>query len=476
MRLGRVLRLCLATGAFGCAAETTDLASTPTVETAEHRLVAWGYDHDDGAAVATHIHDVELDTRCRPGLAEDGTYRCFPIASYGYSPGLYVDATCETPAIGVSGGAPWLRYAMDVPSDCDEREATVAYELAEVPVDVAYAIVNGRCEQIDRSLPLRGPPYFEVRRLESDHFVAMTRELEPIGDGLSRVTFATAAGARFTVQIEDTTNRQVCTPMPFDGDLRCGPSWYGFGLYGDETCGAIEGLMIQGTTCVEPTYAVALTQVGHCASTTPVRVNARAAVIEEQYLRNGSDQCVLAIPGGGSSTTFEVTEVQPSAVFAPLQLRPSAGERVRARHYTSSNGAELGRLFRVLFDETVQTECRPRKVAGTLRCVPVDSYRAFDAYLDEACSQPIRTISAPNGRPAPVLAYDAPDGLGTPFGPIDRLYEVGTPVDVEALFYLNGDVCVAGAYDEWNSCRTQYLVGAEIDPSRYAPLNEGIIR
>ncbi len=476
MRSWRVLHLCLATVVCGCAAETTELEPTDAVETKSHRLVAWGYYHDDGAAIASQIHDVDLDIHCRPAPMSDGTHRCIPVAAHSYQHGLYIDPRCETPAIDVPGGSREVRYAVDIPSNCDERIAREVYEIGDVPHDEAYVLVDGRCRPYDGPIRLQRPPYFEVRRVEDDRFVAMTRELEPIGDGLARVVYGTEAGARFTTHVEDSTNGQVCSPSRFEGELLCGPNWYGFGLYGDETCGKIEGLALQGTTCVDPTYAVALTDVGFCSTLRPVRVDARADAVQTQYLRNRTNECVLAIPGGGSGSTYDVTEVDASAVFAPLELRPHAGERIHATKYTTSTGAEIGRFHRVLVDDAIGTECVPREVAGTLRCVPVDAHRALDAYLDDTCERSIRTISVPNGVAPPVVAYDAPEGLATHRGPIDRLREVGAVLDIESLYFLNGDTCVAGEINEWSMCRTQYLVGDEIDPRRYAPLNEGVIR
>jgi hypothetical protein len=159
--------------------------------------------------------------------------------------------------------------------------------------------------------------------------------------------------------------------------------------------------------------------------------------------------------------------------------RPEAfhsGQRLKARLLDGGDGA---RALEAWVDTALDTDCRFRTAAdGVLRCLPetpepTRHWTEDDiAYLDPACTEAVRLLTADAPLPAQVVG---PPGVGAACDEDDRpfpVFELGDRLEARrSLYYLDSACHPLSAGD---ASTAVYTLGAEVPPSAFVSAEDHI--
>lgn len=204
--------------------------ASAVVEPATSRLTYLTRVGSDGSRARLRAYDEELGTSCFPAVATDDLLRCGPWTTANVLQGMFVDPTCETPAVSCSSaacGAPVspdrVAYATRASMELTQTRHTF-FRIAPLPSSPApaFRMEAGACVQSGTHTSYRG---VALEELAASAMVPLAATFEATPTRLRRRVFE-ALGAVYGVAdvFRDTALDTTCRAEPTgDGATRCVP-------------------------------------------------------------------------------------------------------------------------------------------------------------------------------------------------------------------------------------------------------------
>lgn len=172
---------------------------------------------------------------------------------------------------------------------------------------------------------------------------------------------------------------------------------------------------------------------------------------------------------------YELGEPVPPGTFPPLAFGRSGTGRLAVGTVTTSSGVAL-RADPWFVDTDRGISCTAEAFAdGAVRCVPGSTPGilrggASEVFADDACTRPItRVYASPCASYAPreAVVYTA-DACGVTTA--SSVHLLGAPFAGDAVYWWKDGACAVSPYPVTG----HFEIGAEVDPSVFASIDEGI--
>jgi hypothetical protein len=414
-------------------------------------------------------HDMQLDTDCAFGLAEDGKLRCVPTGPLTIR---FSDAGCTKPLLNASPCDGTPKFSGIGSSVSCPTQGPAIYrlgpKLAAAPA-MAYEMKDTTCTAVMQSSD--GDFYEGIAKVDAATLVEGTLTREKRSADLSVEVVRGTENSVETRGIVQTQGGYHCSLyLPFeDIPQRCWPENVAYQevFFSDSACQTSVAFKPgYGTYCHENPAAVQIepdTPPKCFSDKEPSFAMVGAKAGGSVYRKDGPQGMCMANPPVEPTSTFWTigTSIANSSI-SQLVTKDEGTGPVQVRAITAATGERL--RSGVFYDTARKATCRPARAGdGQLRCLPfVNGWAQSYAFGDDQCRQPVLALGAGCARPD-VTESDAPDPIGC--AGFVRMYNVGQTSSPAALFSRNGTMCQMGGAPQPDT--DYYATTGEIPPSTF---------
>lgn len=381
-------------------------------------------------------YDTELETECVFRRSADGEYRCHPLpVTLGSE---YRDAACTERVHGVVGcEAPAFIHVFDEQS-CPPHSRTLrrTEEVSERPVYWTPGIPPMECRP-RHELPGALDQFHAYTPVDERLLVTGEVVIERTEARVAARWIVTSDGAAELLGLYDTQREEPCSPVPGrDGGL-CVPD------------SAVQAWP-ESPTCPDAVVALGPCEAG---ADLAFRYDGCPRTLEPRAI--GPTLTASECRRDGE---LRSTEPAPAGAMGTLRRETAELSRLQVERYVTESGVVAPRVW-PFFDPGFGSLCRPARVAGELRCVPLSDYLTLGSFADPGCTQPLAyRLDLPCGE---TLLVEDSTGCGDT---TNRLYRPGAPASTE--YWLTDD----GRCERQPLAQPGLAYLEEVAPDELAPL------